>query len=144
MCYVTLFSWRKAWTSVTTWLTALNSVIWRLQIKTKYPVSHACCAGVRTRSYALQILHKLADYDTLWINSPLAGDSELNPCLKTPCVSVQINAISKIARFEWMINNGFFGGFFPRKLIGCLLVIAHHHYSAAAIITAHVCSIIQC
>lgn len=46
-----------------------------------------CCAGVCTRSYALQILHKIEDYDTLWINPPLTGDSELNPRLKTQCVS---------------------------------------------------------
>ena len=104
---------------MTTWLTALNSVIWRLQIKTKYPVSHACCAGVRTRSYALQILHKLADYDTLWINSPLAGDSELNPCLKTPCVSSE-SKLMQLAKSrglnEWS-TMVFLGGFFHENLL---------------------------
>lgn len=39
---------------------------------------------VCTCNYALQIWHQIADYDTLGIMFSLTGDSELNPCLKTP------------------------------------------------------------
>lgn len=74
-----------------------------------------CCAGVRTHSYALQILHKIEDYTLnkfsphrgLWIKSLLKNSLH--------ALRKQINAISKIARSELMINNVLF--FFHENLL---------------------------
>ncbi len=51
--------------SVTIWFKALNSVFWRLQVKIKYPILHVLGLCVYPHDYALQIQHKIEDYDTL-------------------------------------------------------------------------------